>query len=166
MCIANARLSILYVMYTKCKHISSSYKYTIPSALSITDHAKCAERASDAFLLLLLLQYHMLYWNTLSSTSCLLLSYHIYPIPRIYPCPVPLNSSDTHFFSRLPAPVSRKPFAKGLLSIFSWVICKRKLSIHYFYLCYGPRWALTFSFWYAVTAINSVSLNTYVRNVE
>ena len=25
------------------------------------------------------------------------------------------------FFSRLPAPVSRKPLAKGLLSIFSWV---------------------------------------------
>lgn len=27
--------------------------------------------------------------------------------------------SDTHFFSRFPAPVSRNPFAKGLLSIFS-----------------------------------------------
>lgn len=30
----------------------------------------------------------------------------------------------TYFFSRLPAPVSRNPFANGLLSIFSCVICK------------------------------------------
>lgn len=32
----------------------------------------------------------------------------------------------THFFSRLPAPVSLNPFAKGLLSIFSCVICNDK----------------------------------------
>lgn len=31
----------------------------------------------------------------------------------------------THFFSRFPAPESRKPLANGLLSIFSWVICAR-----------------------------------------
>lgn len=42
-------------------------------------------------------------------------------------------------FSRLPAPVSRKPLANGLWSILSFV---------------------TRSFWYAVTAMNSVSLNT------
>lgn len=29
---------------------------------------------------------------------------------------------NTYFFSRLPAPESRKPFANGLLSIFNWVI--------------------------------------------
>lgn len=34
--------------------------------------------------------------------------------------------SSTHFFSLFPPPVSRKPFAKGLLSIFSWVICKKR----------------------------------------
>lgn len=31
---------------------------------------------------------------------------------------------NTYFFSRLPAPVSRNPLAKGLLSIFSCVICE------------------------------------------
>lgn len=33
---------------------------------------------------------------------------------------------NTYFFSRFPAPVSRNPFAKGLLSIFNCVICKKK----------------------------------------
>ena len=31
---------------------------------------------------------------------------------------------ETYFFALLPAPASRKPFANGLLSIFSCVICK------------------------------------------
>ena len=31
---------------------------------------------------------------------------------------------ETYFFALLPAPASRKPFANGLLSIFSWVIWK------------------------------------------
>lgn len=35
---------------------------------------------------------------------------------------------NTYFFSRLPAPVSRNPLAKGLLSIFSCVICGRNQS--------------------------------------
>lgn len=39
---------------------------------------------------------------------------------------------DTHFFSRLPAPVSLKPFANGLLSIFNWVICKKEQQQHQF----------------------------------
>lgn len=34
-------------------------------------------------------------------------------------------SINTYFFSRFPAPESRKPFANGLLSIFNWVICNR-----------------------------------------
>ena len=33
-------------------------------------------------------------------------------------------NSETYFLSRLPAPVSRNPFAKGLLSIFNCVICE------------------------------------------
>lgn len=32
----------------------------------------------------------------------------------------------TYLFSRLPFPVSLKPLAKGLLSIFSWVILREK----------------------------------------
>jgi len=44
---------------------------------------------------------------------------YIYIYKRVDVCSF---ESDTHFFSRLPAPVSRNPFAKGLLSIFSWVI--------------------------------------------
>lgn len=31
-----------------------------------------------------------------------------------------------YLFSRRPLPVSRKPLAKGLLSIFSWVICNAR----------------------------------------
>lgn len=38
--------------------------------------------------------------------------------------------SDTHFFSRFPAPVSRNPFANGLLSIFNWVICNKRRIIY------------------------------------
>lgn len=34
------------------------------------------------------------------------------------------NAYYTYFFSRLPAPVSRNPFANGLLSIFNCVIYK------------------------------------------
>lgn len=38
---------------------------------------------------------------------------------------------NTYFFSRFPAPVSRNPFAKGLLSIFNCVICRvsRKITM-------------------------------------
>ena len=32
------------------------------------------------------------------------------------------TKNDTHFFSRFPAPESRKPLANGLWSILSWVI--------------------------------------------
>lgn len=56
---------------------------------------------------------------------------------------ITIENYRAYFFSRLPAPVSRNPFANGLLSILSWVI---------------------FSFWYAVTAINSVSRKTNVLN--
>lgn len=38
-----------------------------------------------------------------------------------------LNLLNTYFFSRLPAPVSRNPLAKGLLSIFNCVICMKKV---------------------------------------
>jgi len=37
----------------------------------------------------------------------------------------------THFFSRLPPPESRNPFANGLLSIFSCVICQHTRHSHY-----------------------------------
>jgi hypothetical protein len=43
---------------------------------------------------------------------------------KIFSLSAPLSSLlNTYFFSRLPAPVSRNPLAKGLLSIFNCVIC-------------------------------------------
>lgn len=45
-------------------------------------------------------------------------------------------------------------------------ICCSKLAHHRYIIWYGDLQKFTFSFWYAVTAMNSVSLNTYVRNVE
>lgn len=37
-----------------------------------------------------------------------------------------ITHNHTNLFSRLPLPVSRNPFAKGLLSIFNCVICGNK----------------------------------------
>lgn len=80
-------------------------------------------------------------------------------------------SAPPHLFEFMPS--SRNPLAKGLLSIFSLVICKSKcnnheslakdLSAHLpnMNMCYERQ---TLVFWYAVTAVKEVSGNVNVWN--